>query len=539
MILASGIFCLVLVLSADPAPPQAEPLADAMQISARIDELLQQHWQAAKLTPAELCDDATFIRRLTLDLAGRIPTLSEAQAFVADSTDDKRAAALRRLMASPEYSLHLGNILDEMLQEKYAGDADFTAWLRDSLAEHKTWDGIFRELLTGPWDTPDKKRSDRFLSKRMKNIDELTNDASRIFFGVDISCAKCHNHPLADDWKQDHYYGMSSFFNRTVEFRGKDKQQVGEKDSGDVQFVDSDGKQRTAQLMFLSGTIVKEPAKDDPDRKKLAEQARKEGKTPPPTFSRRAELIETALADKKFFSRALVNRVWANLLGRGLVHPVDQMHSENLPTVAGVLEYLADDLVEHGYDLERLIAGICGSRVYQLSSTWPRETARPVADQFAIGALRPLTPKQFAFSVYLAAGQANYDQSLDKSADDKGRKAKFLEIEGRAKTFTPALDARTDEFQSSTTEALFMSNNKAVQAVVSSEGENLAARLEKTIDTGDLVKTAVWTLLGRECEPDEFTHLTQWVESQKDGRSAACRDLIWALCTSAEFRFNH
>jgi hypothetical protein len=539
MILASGVLCIAIVAIGDPAPVQADRLTDATQVSNRIDELVQQHWQSAKVTPAESCDDATFIRRVTLDLAGRIPTVREAQAFIDDTSNDKRTTAIRRLIDSPEFALHLGNILDEMLQEKYAGEADFIAWLRDGLEEHKTWDRIFRELLMGPWDTPEKKRADRFLAKRMKNIDELTNDASRIFFGVDISCAKCHNHPLADDWKQDHYYGMSSFFNRTVEFKGKDRQQIGEKDAGDVQFVDQEGKQRTAQVMFLSGKVVNEPTKDDAERKKRQEQARKEGKSQPPAFSRRAEFVESALTDKKFFSRSLANRVWGFLLGRGLVYPVDQMHSANPPSVAGVLEYLADDLVEHSYDLERLLAGICGSRVYQLSSVWPREITRPAADQFAFAPLRPLTPKQYALSMLLATGNDNYDESLDKSSTEKPRKSRFLEIESQAKPLTVALDARADEFQSSTTEALFMSNNKAVQALLSAEGNNLTARLEKTIDTQDLIKTAVWAVLGRECEPDEFTHLTHWVESQKDGRSAACRDLVWALCTSAEFRFNH
>jgi len=226
-------------------------------------------------------------------------------------------------------------------------------------------------------------------------------------------------------------------------------------------------------------------------------------------------------------------------LGRGLVHPVDQMHSANPSTIPGVLEYLSDDLADHGYNLERLIAGICGSRVYQLASTLSRDVTRPPADQFAVATLRPLTPKQYALSLVIAAGEDNYDESLDKSSTEKGRKPKFLEKEGQAKAFTAALDARADEFQSSTTEALFMSNNKAVQGLLSAEGNNLTARLEKTIDTQDLVKTAVWTLLGRECEPDEFTHLTHWVDRQTNGRSAACRDLVWALCTSAEFRFNH
>src|SRR5262249_11743192 len=176
----------------------------------------------------------------------------------------------------------------------------------------------------------------------IQSLDDLTNDTARVFFGVNVSCAKCHDHPLVSDWKQDHYYGMASFFNRTQGKRGGDVQ---EKSDGDVQFVTTKGERRTAKVMFLSG--------------RMADAAKP---------ARREQLGQIALEDRHFFSRAIVNKLWAYLLGRGLVQPVDQMHSANPPAIPGLLEWLGDDLAANGYDLDRLIAGIVCSRVYQLSS---------------------------------------------------------------------------------------------------------------------------------------------------------------------------
>src|SRR5262249_16720482 len=218
-----------------------------------IDAFMEQHWQTEQIKVAPQCDDATFLRRVTLDLVGRIPTISEAKAFTDERSPDKRIRAVRRLMEGPENSLHLGRVLDEMIQEKFARDTEFLEYLRESVAEHKPWDAIFREIMIGPWDTKEHKRAARFLQRRIQSLDDLTNDTARVFFGVNVSCAKCHDHPLVSDWKQDHYYGMASFFNRTQGKRGGDVQ---EKPDGDVQFVTTKGERKTAKVMFLSGRIV-------------------------------------------------------------------------------------------------------------------------------------------------------------------------------------------------------------------------------------------------------------------------------------------
>jgi hypothetical protein len=499
-----------------------DPVAEAPAVAARIDEFTAKQWQARGIQPASRVDDAAFLRRLTLDLVGRIPTAQEARSFAADPSPDKRTRAIRRLIESPEYALHLGRILDAILQDRFAGDGEFLEYLRGAVAQRRPWDRIFRDVLLGPWDAKEVKGAKQFLLRRLRNLDDLTTDTSRVFFGVNVSCARCHDHPLVSDWKQDHYYGMASFFNRTAGKGGKKGQgSITESAAGEVMFVTTAGQRRTAKMMFLSSKVIDEG------------QIRKATKGP---FSRREQLVKVALEEKTFFSRAIVNQLWAFFIGRGLVHPVDQMHSANPPSIPGLLEWLGDDLAAHGYDLDRFVAGLVTSRVYQLSSTRLQGSPAPRPMDFNQAPLRPLTPQQFAVSLVLGAG----DQSLDAARDSKTREARARALERDAARLlqTKLLDPRTDRYQSSTGEALFMSNHPEVQRLVEPTKTNLSGRLAALKDTREIVDTAVWTLLCRPPEAEERAFLVQWVEGKPD-RAKACRELVWALLTSAEFRFNH
>ena len=516
------MYSLLLPFLLVPGAGRQDPVAEAPAVAARIDELTSRQWQTLGITPAGRVDDAVFLRRLTLDLAGRIPTMQEARAFAADPSPEKRARAVRRLMEGPEYALHLGRVLDGIIQDQFAGDGVFLEYLRGAVARHRPWDQIFRDIMLGPWDAKEVKGAQQFLLRRLRNLDDLTTDTSRVFFGVNVSCARCHDHPLVADWKQDHYYGMASFFNRTAGKGKRGKGTISEATTGEVKFVTTKGERRTARMMFLSSKVI-----DESQAKKATK-----GK-----FSRREQLVRVALEEKTFFRRAIVNQLWAFFIGRGLVHPVDQMHSANLPGIPGLLEWLGDDLAAHGYDLDRLVAGIVSSRVYQLSSKRPQAGGvAPRPRDFSQAPLRPLTPQQFAVSLMLAAG----DQSLDTARDTKTRETRVRALEREAARLLQAkvLDPRTDRFQSSTGEALFMSNHPDVQRLLEPTKTNLTGRLAALKDAKEIVETAVWTLLSRPPEAEERAFLVGWVEGKSD-RAKACRQLVWALLTSAEFRFNH
>jgi hypothetical protein len=248
----------------------------------------------------------------------------------------------------------------------------------------------------------------------------------------------------------------------------------------------------------------------------------------PDAPTRRQQLVEVALEERTYFSRAIVNRVWAYFFGRGLVQPLDQMHAANPSAVPGLLEWLGDDLATHGYRLDRLVAGIVSSRAYQLAST--RGDGESSHDPyFARAMLRPLTPHQLALSLAVATGE---EGTLTAE--------RYRRLESQAASLARAgrLDTRSDRYQSSTTEALFLSNHPDVQRHVQPAGNNLAARLARCANTGELVETAAWAVLNRPPTVEERGYLAKWLDGHRD-RGRACGQLVWALLTSAEFRFNH
>lgn len=503
---------------------------DYQKTAEEIDRRLEKHWMANNLQPAAVADDATLARRVTLDLVGRIPTRSEWEAHLAKgkSSDERYQELVRQLLDGPEFALHFGAVLDEIIQGTSAGNADFVDYLRRGVRERKAWDAIFRELMLGPWDTPESKPAGRFLETRAKDLDRLTTDATRAFFGVDISCARCHDHPLVPDWKQDHYYGMASFFNRTG---GGGKGGVGEKYDGEVSFKTRDGTQRTAALMFLSGRVVEEPPPEEAKKAK---------------FSRREQLVKLALEEKTLLSRALVNRLWQRFFGRGLVSPVDQLHSANSPSIPGLLEWLAEDFASSGFDLHRLSGAIVSSRAYRLSSRWEQDAMLPGEEHFAVARLRLLSPRQYSLSALVAAQRAEFaplttvESRVERIAGAVGvtRIEQYLATEQTAVPLAASLDPALDG-QSSTAEALFFSNHSAAQAVVRAEGKSLAARLAEMSDNRKVAETAIRHIFCRPPVEAELDRLAAWIADQQQDRARTCEQLVWALITSAEFRFQH
>jgi len=515
--------------SADDPPAVARPES----LAAEIDRRLEAHWQAQGIAPAAPADDATIYRRLMLDLTGRIPTRVEWEAWLADKTpaDERYRQALRQILDGPEFPLYWGAVLDEIVQGTAAGSPDFIDYLRRSLREGKRWDAVFRELLIGPWKTDESKPAARFLEVRAKDLDRLTTDTTRVFFGVDVSCARCHDHPLVDDWKQDHYYGMASFFNRTTGGKGN----LGEKFEGDVTFKGAGGAQKTAALMFLTGRVIDEPPPEEAQRSK---------------FSRREQLVAVALAEQSLLSRSLVNRLWQQFFGRGLVHPVDQMHSGNPSSVPGLLEWLAGEFAAD-YDVQRLVAAIVSTKAYRLNSRWDSGSPLPDERHFAAMRLRLLSPRQYALSLLVASGRTDFapvearQARAEQLLGAKGvhRAAQYLAAEELAAPLLAQLDPAQDG-QSSVAEALYLSNNSAVQALLGREPGTLAARLAETADARQIAESAIGQVYCRPPAADEVERLTNWLKQQEQSSQPAdkhriCEQLVWALVTAAEFRFQH
>lgn len=520
--LAVSLILPALVVAADP-------------IEQVIDRHVDARLKADGILPAPPADDYTLVRRLTLDLVGRIPTTQESEAFVTSKEADKRAKLVDRLMASPGFARYQAYLFEVMLNDGRSAGG-LRDYLTKAIAANKPWDVIFRELLL-----PDEanKGASEYLKPKLSDADKLTSDVSVAFFGVNVSCAQCHDHPNVKDWTQDHFYGMKSFLARTYDAGG----QIAERPSGLVKFKPTKGPERQAKLMFLTGATidsdtVRELSKDEQKKQKeMEEQAKKDKKAPPaPAFSARAELVKVALQPKEaeFFARNIVNRMWHRFLGVGIVTPLDQMHSANRPSHPELLNELAADVTANKYDLRRLVRGIVMSNTYSRSSKYTSES-HPDSSLFAVAQLKPLTPIQLATSLKIAAADP---RQFDGKADDIEKKLE--QMESAARGFAGSIAIPTDHFQIGVSEALLFSNSDKVLKDFLADGNGtLLGRVKAEKDVAAAHQLLVRTALARPATSAELKALDEYAARRTDRTAEANKQMLWALMTCPEFRFNH
>ena len=516
---------------------------DVANLPTVIDDFIQRQQEAESVSAAPVVDDHEFLRRVTLDLAGRVPTLSELQKFVAASSPDKRDEAIDRLLSASDFAFHLRNSLDAMLLAPLKSDGGWREWLLEATRENRSWDRVFREIIVPERELADDIRPAAFLQARAQDLDTMTNDASVLLFGVNVACAKCHDHPLVDDWQQSHYYGFASFFKRTFPMRSGF---VSERFDGRLKFTTVEGDEHQAEFMFLTGATVEERETElDKDAlKKINETIRKAErdknapKPPQPEFSPRSELVKLALAPSEtdLFSRNIVNRVWAQLIGRGIVHPLDQMHSGNPPTHPELLDTLAADFATNGYNLKRLIRQIVLSRTYARSIRSEQPAEERSSEDFAHGALRPLTPWQLSLSLRVAT--RNPDRLPDTASEDWPAKREQLEKE--AERLVSRFPIPDDTFQVGTDEALLFSNSEEFHRDYLAERDDTLTGHLKNIDDDDkLIRTAFLAVLSRPPSAVETGAVALHLGQRSEQRVQAIQHIVWALLSSPEFRFNH
>jgi hypothetical protein len=249
-------------------------------------------------------------------------------------------------------------------------------------------------------------------------------------------------------------------------------------------------------------------------------------------------LVEVALAEgqREFFARAIVNHVWYRLYGHGLVMPLDQMHPENPPSHPELMEWLARDLIDHGYDLRRLIRGLVLTEAYARSSRWEGE-GRPLTSTFAVMAARPLSPQQYATALRLGSTSPDSFAAEMKPEDlDK----RIEGIENGARGLAGLFEQPRTDFQVSVTEALLLSNSDRIaKELLRETGDGLMVKLLAIEDPRELVETAVWNVLTRAPDDEELDVLAGYIADRSDRRAEAIRQVLWALLASAENRFNY
>jgi len=506
-----------------------------------IDHYVDQQLQKAKVTPAPQSNDATFVRRLYLDLAGRIPTPAEAREYI-DSTDPKKREKLvAELAAAPEFIRHNANEFDAFLRNDNGDGGSVRTYLLAAFKENRSWDRMFRDLL-GAAETPHPAKPEQYVLRRLKDRDALTRDVSSVFFGLNISCAQCHNHPYIESLTQDYFFGMREFFAASYDFQGNllDRRFV-----KPAEFKPKTGAARPAKLLFLNGKTVEregEPAADlakaIQEESKAIEQLGKayaKDKVLPPQakFRAREKLADLALKpeNRDLFARAMVNRLWYRFYGYGLVMRVDQMHANNPASHPELLDWLTRDFVAHGYDLKRLIAGLVSAKAYARSSEW-KGTPVPALELFAVASVRPLTPAQWAASFQIANNPALIGRDKTFEAREKALTA----LENAAKPHESLIQYPRDDMPIPVTESMRLSNDPGLNKTI---GAQLLPTLKKASDRKAQITEAVWAVLSRPPAAAEYELFESYLERRKDRPDAALQQLVWVLINSPEFRFNH
>ncbi len=343
------------------------------ELHEQIDQLFEADTLVPPIAPA---DDAEFLRRAMLDLHGIIPSADDARAFLSDPSPTKRTELIDRLLASPRYARHFATTFDvlwlERKQEKNIKSQDWYDYLYHSFHDGKPYDQLVREILSGD-DTQEATRPTlKFYYARTVEPHALTRDIGRLFFGMDMQCNQCHDSPIVDDYKIGDYYGLYAFVSRTFLYQDKKKvPSLGEKAEGEANFKSVFTGESADKVV---PRLPRGPALVEPVVLKGEEYAVKPGKDvkPIPKFSRRTALAERGVdGSTEMFDRNAVNRLWAHLMGRGLVHPLELHHPDNPPSHPEVLDLLAQEFREHGCDVRYLLREIALTRTYARACELP------------------------------------------------------------------------------------------------------------------------------------------------------------------------
>lgn len=513
----------------------------------RVDELIALNPDFTKAA-APIASDDEFLRRVSLDLTGIIPTSAEACAFLDDRSPDKRRQLIDRLLASPEYARHMRQVFDVAFMDrrvgKYVTEAAWQEYLRASFAANKPWDRLVREILSADGSDPQTRPAARFYLDREGEPHLLTKDVCRLFLGKNFACNQCHDSPVVDAYKQADYYGVFAYLNRSFLFTDKAKTAFyAEKAEGDTTF----------QNVFDATKATKSAVPRLPGEAAMVEATFAKGQEyvivpakdvrPVPKVSRRARLAERlASRDNPQFARASANRFWAMMLGRGLVHPIEFDHEANPPSHPELLDVLAHEFVETSCDVRAFLREIALSEAYQRSSELPANVKDVSPKLFAVAPLRPLSPEQLAWSVMQASGLTDAERlAMGKNASETVITAKLA---GNVTPFIRVFGGTRGQpepqgFQATSDQALFLANGAQIRGWLAPRAGNLTDRLSKLSEPAAVAEELYLSVLTRRPDADETKDVAGHLKGRDKDRAVALQEMIWAMLASAEFRFNH
>jgi hypothetical protein len=522
-----SLCCLLLV--AIPVGSVNSLVADEL-LHSRVDALIDA--KLAGQPVAALADDAEFLRRVFLDFAGRIPSVTEAREFLNDSAGDKREKLIDRLLASDEFPNRMADLMHVALMERRGEHPEWIAYLRESFKQNKPWDVLAREMIAPDPKNEQTRASVFFLSKRLEHYGQnavdypiLTRDVGRLFLGMDLQCAQCHDHLFIKDYKQADFQGMYVVFLNTAL-------------RNDTKFPAVSESLMTKKIEFQS---VFNPEKKSigpriPGREEIAipafakgeeylEAPDKKSKDPGrPKFSPLKQLAQQlAATDNLQFAKNIANRMWFVVMGRGIVHPLDLHHSENPPSHPELLDLLAREMIDHKFDIKWLLRELALTRTYQRSGVLPAAAKEPLPEQFAVALEKPLSAEQLFASVTRAIG----------SVPNDALKQKFL------KAFANPPMEPEGEFAPSLRAALFLMNDADLLKLFDAQSDNLLTRLKGLASSEAVTKELYLGVLSRHPTAAEVSEVAEQLQGVGERREAVLKHLAWALLASVEFCLNH
>ena len=502
-------------LSQKPQPPRHFD-----SVTQAVDTLIAEGWERRGVNPAPAVDDRTWCRRVYLDLAGRIPTAAELQEFLGSPSDSRRIALVDRLLTSDDYAVRMRELWDVFLMGRVKRDNHedrrkqngWWAFLENAFRTNRPWNETVHAMLVARPEKPDDKGASWFLYERRNEHQAIAEAVAPVIYGTKIDCAQCHDHPLAREIKQSHYWGLVAAFNRSKNVEGGTavaESAVG----GFVNFTNLKKESQPAMVALLTGRTVPEtwPAGDQKEQDSDDKYVDPKAKPRVPKYSRREAFADAATRDNPLLARAFVNRMWSVLLGRGIVHPADEINVRNVPSHPKLLEWLSQDFASHQQDIRRLVRGIVLSRVYALS---PSDAA---PERFAGALERSLMAEQVARSWRIAAGLTAEDNAL------------------RRGVVAAMPDVLPRDYNATFQQAQFLSYSPALAEVLKPSATGTVARLAALPKSSVRVREAFLAVQGRLPDSDEAKQSKAFLDTRADQPAEAVRDLLWALMTSAEF----
>lgn len=491
------------------------------------DKHLLNQWRRLGVVPSPVADDATFLRRATLDICGTLPTSEELADYVADTRSDKRSRLIDRLLDRPEYASYFALKWADILQNRGAGYATskqragtmlFSGWIRDSLAANKPYDQFVAEILTASGSQYENPPA--LWYRTVRKSPEYVESVAQAFLGIRIQCAQCHHHPT-ERWSQADYFGLAANFARVGRKGGFADAEV---PTDEIIFLKPHGEvlhPRTGESLKprpLGGSEFSLTANEDP----------------------RLSLSRWMTSrDNPYFARTMANRMWAHFLGRGIVHPIDDARSTNPPSNPELLTALAEHFTQNNYDIKQLIRTITLSYAYQLDSaphagntgdtqSFSRFYPRRLGAEVLLDGISQVLEVPTNFPGVPAGTRA-----ID--LPDENVAAHFLDVFGRPGRMSACECERVDS--PALTQALELVNSAEIQRKLSAKPSYPQRSADSNKSHADLATEMFVRVLAREPRPGELKAATDYLASEPD-RAEACRSLLWSLLATNEFLFN-